>query len=48
MGPAHVLTADALGAYRTEVTLAATSLQVMPTSVVLDAPVDVPSPIGVR
>ena len=47
VGPAHVLTADALGAYRTEVTLAATSLQVMPTSVVLDAPVDVPSPIGV-
>ena len=47
VGPAHVLVNDALGAYRAQVTLPSSSLQVVPASVVLDAPVDVPTPIGV-
>lgn len=47
VGPVHVLVSDALGAYRAQLTLPATSLQVVPNPVVLDAPVDVPTPIGV-
>lgn len=47
VGPVHVLTADPLGAFRAQVALPAATLQVVPSSVVLDAPVDVPTPIGV-
>lgn len=47
VGPVHVLVADPLGAFRAQVDLPPVSLQVVPSSVVLDAPVDVPTPIGV-
>lgn len=47
VGPVHVLLADPLGAFRAQVALPAATLQVVPSSVVLDAPVDVPTPIGV-
>jgi uncharacterized protein (DUF58 family) len=47
IGPAHVLVADALGAYRAQRTLPAVDVQVVPASSVLDAPVSVPAPIGI-
>lgn len=47
VGPMHVLVADALGAYRAQRTLAPAEVQVVPASTVLDAPVEVPTPIGV-
>src|SRR5699024_889264 len=45
VGPMHVLVADALGAYRAQRTLAPAEVQVVPASTVLDAPVEVPTPI---
>lgn len=47
VGPMHVLVADALGAYRAQRTLPLAEVQVVPASTVLDAPVEVPTPIGV-
>lgn len=47
VGPVHVLVADALGAYRAQRTLPPADVQVVPASTVLDAPVSVPTPIGV-
>lgn len=47
VGPTHVLLADSLGAFRAQLTLPSQSLQVVPGSTVLDAPVGVPTPIGV-
>ena len=46
-GPAHVLVADALGAFRAQRTLPAIDVQVVPASTVLDGPVEVPTPIGI-
>jgi uncharacterized protein (DUF58 family) len=47
VGPMHVLVADALGAYRAQRTLPPAEVQVVPASTVLDAPVEVPTPIGI-
>ena len=47
VGPMHVLVADALGAYRAQRTLPRAEVQVVPASTVLDAPVEVPTPVGV-
>lgn len=47
VGPMHVVLADPLGAFRAQTTLDAAEIQVMPASSVLDAPVEVPTPIGV-
>lgn len=47
VGPVHVLLTDSLGAFRAQQTLPARALQVVPASTVLDAPVSVPTPIGV-
>ncbi|ATG52737.1 DUF58 domain-containing protein [Brachybacterium vulturis] len=47
VGPLHVLVADALGARRAQRTLPPAEVQVVPASTVLDAPVEVPTPIGV-
>jgi len=47
VGPVHVLVADALGAYRAQRNLPPAEVQVVPASTVLDAPVEVPTPIGV-
>jgi len=46
-GPVHVLVGDPLGAYRAQRSLPAAEVQVVPASTVLDAPVEVPTPIGV-
>lgn len=47
VGPTHVMVADPLGAYRAQRSLPAAQVQVVPASTVLDAPVEVPTPIGV-
>ncbi len=47
VGPVHVLVADALGAFRAQRELPALTLQVVPTATVLDAPTEVPTPIGI-
>ncbi|WP_304502124.1 DUF58 domain-containing protein [Brachybacterium sp. FME24] len=47
IGPMHVLVTDSLGAFRSQQQLPALDIQVMPSSTVLDAPVEVPTPIGV-
>lgn len=47
VGPLHVVQADGLGAFRTEQTLPPVDVRVVPSSTVLDAPVEVPTPIGV-
>ncbi|MDO5662264.1 MAG: DUF58 domain-containing protein [Brachybacterium sp.] len=46
VGPAHVLVADAMGAYREQRTLPAVPLEVTPDAPVLDAPLDLPNPLG--
>lgn len=47
VGPMHVLVADSLGAYRAQRSLARAEVQAVPASTVLDAPVEVPTPIGI-
>ncbi|MGY5764054.1 DUF58 domain-containing protein [Brachybacterium sp. DNPG3] len=47
MGPTHVLVADALGAHRAQQTLPAVGIRAVPRSSVLDAPIEVPTPIGI-
>lgn len=46
VGPAHALVADPLGAHRAAYVLPAIPMQVTPASAVLDAPLEVPRPIG--
>lgn len=46
LGPAHVQVADAFGAFRAQQWTPALPLQVTPTSSILDAPLEVPSVIG--
>lgn len=47
VGPVHVLVTDQLGAFRDQLELSAPDVQVVPSATVLDAPVEVPTPIGV-
>nr|WP_245354383.1 DUF58 domain-containing protein [Brachybacterium sacelli] len=47
VGPVHVLVADSLGAFRAQHRLPPLDVQVVPSSTVLEAPVEVPTPIGV-
>lgn len=47
LGPVHTVVADGLGAFRAQLTLPPVDLHAVPASSVLDAPVEVPTPIGV-
>lgn len=47
VGPVHVAVNDSLGAFRDQLQLPAQDVQVVPSPTVLDAPVEVPTPIGV-
>lgn len=47
VGPLHVLASDPLGASRAQVEVAPVHVQVLPDASVLEAPVEVPTPIGV-
>ena len=47
VGPAHVLVSDSFGAVRAQQTLPTLGVKVVPSASILDAPVTVPSPIGV-
>jgi uncharacterized protein (DUF58 family) len=47
IGPVHVVVQDVMAARRTETELGPLRLRVTPDSAMLDAPVDVPTPIGV-
>ena len=47
VGPTHVLVTDPLGAFRAQHTLPGLGVKVVPSASILDAPVSVPSPIGV-
>lgn len=47
VGPVHTLVSDALGAFRAQAELPALTLRAVPAASVLDAPVEVPTPIGV-
>ncbi|EWS81876.1 hypothetical protein BF93_13660 [Brachybacterium phenoliresistens] len=47
IGPVHVQVADAAGAFRAQSVLGPLDLQVTPDSPILEAPVDVPSVIGI-
>ena len=47
LGPVHTVVADGLGAFRAQLTLPPVDLRAVPASSVLDAPVEVPTPIGV-
>lgn len=47
VGPTHVLVTDPFGAFRAQQTLPALGVKVVPSASILDAPVSVPSPIGV-
>lgn len=47
VGPVHTLVTDPLGAFRAQAELPAVSVRAVPSSSVLDAPVEVPTPIGV-
>ncbi|MGP5481633.1 DUF58 domain-containing protein [Brachybacterium alimentarium] len=47
VGPVHVLVTDPLGAFRAQEQLPPLDVRVVPSSTVLDAPIEVPTPIGV-
>ncbi|MGP9538729.1 DUF58 domain-containing protein [Brachybacterium sp. AOP43-C2-M15] len=47
IGPVHTVVADGLGAFRAQLTLPPVDLRAVPASTVLDAPVEVPTPIGI-
>lgn len=47
LGPVHVMVADPLGAHRAQRVLPAADVQVLPSSSVLEGPVQVPTPIGI-
>ena len=47
VGPAHVLVTDVFGAFRAQQTLPVLGVKVLPSASILDAPVSVPSPIGI-
>lgn len=47
VGPTHVLIADPFGAFRAQQQLQELEVRVVPTSVVLDAPAVVPTPLGI-
>ena len=47
VGPTHVLATDPLGAFRAQQTLPMLGVKVVPSASILEAPVSVPSPIGV-
>ncbi|APX34290.1 hypothetical protein BH708_18030 [Brachybacterium sp. P6-10-X1] len=47
VGPVHVLVSDAFGAFRAQQLLPRLDVQVIPHSTVLEAPVEVPTPIGI-
>lgn len=47
VGPVHTLVTDPLGAFRAQAELPAVTVRAVPSSSVLDAPVEVPTPIGV-
>ncbi|MFC7457239.1 DUF58 domain-containing protein [Brachybacterium sp. GCM10030267] len=47
VGPIHVLATDAFGAFRAQQQLPPLEVQVVPSSTVLDAPTEVPTPIGI-
>ena len=47
VGPLHVVVADGLGAFRAQQELPPAELRAVPSSTVLDAPIEVPTPIGI-
>src|SRR5699024_5264282 len=47
VGPVHVLVSDAFGAFRAQQRVPPLDVQVVPHSTVLEAPVEVPTPIGI-